>query len=94
MRQVREDSPEEIRKCLSCPRAKCVNCLSPYYVPPKQKKNKRGVPVTAFGNGEELHFECVREAAAAMFVTESAIQQALRVGCRCKNYYWRYDDEH
>ena len=89
MRQVREDSPEEIQKCLNCTRARCVNCLSPSYVPPK---NKRGVSVTAFGNGEELHFGSVREAAAAMCVSESAIQQALRVGCRCQKYHWRYDE--
>lgn len=90
MRKVREDSPEQIQKCLSCPKPKCCNCAEHSSKEPTAPKT-RGKPVIAYAEGkEELRFDNASRAAEAMFVTQAAISLAVRKGSICQGYYWRY----
>ncbi len=91
MRKPMHDSPEQIQKCLNCKKSRCINCVA---LPKESVEGKhKGKAVVAFGNGEERHFDSIREAASAFIVTRNAIQQALRFGNKCQGYYWRYADE-
>ena len=85
---MREDGPEEIAKCLSCPKKECNNCIR---WNPEQKH--KGKAVVSFGNGEEKHYISIAEAARELLTSSSAIQQAIRLGGRCQGLYWRFEDE-
>lgn len=46
--------------------------------------------IVAFNGLEQLSFESVREAARQMRVGHPSILKSIRIGCRCRGYYWRY----
>lgn len=101
-RPLREDSPEDIQKCLCCSRPKCNNCLENKdyfegYATTNTKPSSRGrigKPVMAFGSKdkdkEDMSFKSTRDAARSLYVSVAAIQYAIRNGARCQGYYWRY----
>lgn len=84
---LKEDSPEQIERCLNCIKPKCNNCAKNV-----TKTKRKGRPVVRFGNGEEVRYSSIADAARELIIAAQSIQQALRTGGRCQGYYWRYDD--
>lgn len=92
MREVREDTPEQIQACLNCPKAECTNCHT--HAPGSMGKatvGRKKKPVIAYREGEEdMIFDSADDAADFFHVTAGAIRTAAWKGSMCQNYYWRY----
>ena len=88
--RVMQDSPEEIKACLSCEKEECVNCLRYRYSDTKRKAGRPGSPLAAIKGDECIFFNSIKEAAEAFGITQSAIYSAINNKHRCKDYYWRY----
>ena len=84
------DSPEDIKACLNCEKAECVNCLRYNYSAPQGNAGRPGKPIVAV-NGDEWHlFNSAVEAAKKFGISSSAISSAVRGKHRCAGYFWRY----
>ena len=83
--RIPTDPPEVIRKCLSCTKPKCDNCVD----------GSRGhfcIPVAAFDakTGEFVaSYPSMRSAAKAIDGRAGKISRAVSTGCRYKGFCWR-----
>lgn len=88
---LKDDSPEQIKKCLNCSQEKCTNCYD--YKPERAGTARKKKPVIAFREGEEdMFFESADDAADFFHVTASAIRMAISERRTSQGYYWRYDE--
>lgn len=80
------DSPEDIKKCLSCERGSCCNCLA--Y--PKSSIPKRKTPVEQLdGDKVVAIYESQKEASLKTGISQSLICNAIAYNKPTHGFYWR-----
>lgn len=82
------DSIEDIKKCLSCQKLECNNCLKHVGERPKMGRPRKAV--IRIRNGKTEYFECLSIAAESMGCSAYHIRTAINSGKSFCGYKWRF----